>query len=354
MNIRAFLDKEIGGVFQGTQSNQYKACPKYLEVNIDNEKFMNKLYKMLKSSDLYTLQRSPSGAIRKGPRYITNMYAWDIKTSSIGAMITVIVDGYTYVVKYGNYKGQKAPEVYPSEAFNMFSEKCLECGINLNDYKIPNGAEVKQTIEAPLIKMYETHGETHKGLTNVHHIDFHNSYPAGLANTHPEFKPVVEYFYYLRKVYPEYKAVLNYTIGYMQSLKGGKNADWAHLSRDAIKDNNDRILALTTELILSGRRVIGHNTDGIWYQGSVYHGPGEGFKLGEWENDHTNCRFRAKSDGSYEFIENGEYHAVVRGSTSKDEIEPDRSKWQWGDIYCLDKIKFKFDSERGFYHEKEL
>ena len=136
MSLKSFLDKEVGGVFQGTSPNQYKTNPKYIEVDIDNEKFMNNLYMKLKRSDLYNLQRSPSGAIRKGPRYITNMYAWDIKTSSIGAMITVIIDGYTYVVKYGNYKGQKAPEVYPNEAFNLFSEKCLEFGINLNDYKI--------------------------------------------------------------------------------------------------------------------------------------------------------------------------------------------------------------------------
>ena len=43
--------------------------------------------------------------------------------------------------------------------------------------------------------MLEYHDENHPGLTNVHHIDFHNSYPAGLVNTHPEFKDVITFLY---------------------------------------------------------------------------------------------------------------------------------------------------------------
>ena len=93
----------------------------------------------------------------------------------------------------------------------------------------------------------------------------------------------------------------------MQSISGC-NARWAHLSRDAIKDNNDRVKKLAETLEKKGRMVLSFNTDGIWYKGPVYHGEGEGDGLGEWHNDHVNCKFRAKSSGSYEFIENKKYY----------------------------------------------
>ena len=77
-----------------------------------------------------------------------------------------------------------------------------------------------------------------------------------------------------------------------------------------------------------GRIVLSFNTDGIWYKGPVFHWEGEGESLGEWHNDHICCKFRAKSAGSYEFIENGVYHAVVRGISN--DIKDD---WEWGAIY---------------------
>lgn len=98
--------------------------------------------------------------------------------------------------------------------------------------------------------------------------------------------------------------------------------------------------------------VISYNTDGIWYQGAVYHGDGEGDDLGQWHNDHVNCRFRAKSAGSYEFIENGSYFPVVRGKTRLDDLIP-RDKWQWGDIYQneADLMTFRIDSD-GIHNEE--
>lgn len=351
--LEEFLEQKLFGVRQGINVNQYEAHPLFLEATPENEEKFNEIYFTVVAQDLYPLQRTKSGAIKKGPKYATNLYAWDLRHSSIGLQLTVVLGGKIYVVKYGNYKGTKCPEIYPNVAFQTFWEKCTEHGINLNNYKIGNGQEVKTEIERPMIEMMYIMSARDRGLTNVHHIDFHNSYPAGLVNTHPEFRPVVEYFYEKRKENPVNKAVLNYTIGWMQSWcpEKGRFAEWAHLSRDAIKNNNDRIEELTYELMVSGRAIVGYNTDGIWYQGEVYHGPGEGKSLGQWENDHVNCTFRAKSDGAYEFIENGEYHAVVRGSTTLDLVQPDRSKWQWGDIYRNNIIGFKFDKERGIYHE---
>ena len=91
----------------------------------------------------------------------------------------------------------------------------------------------------------------------------------------------------------------------------------------------------------NGRHLILTNVDGIWYTGDIYHGDGEGDKLGQWSNDHMNCTCRAKSAGAYEYIENGEYHAVVRGSTNLDKIKP-RDQWVWGDIYNEDAVPKKW------------
>ena len=77
---------------------------------------------------------------------------------------------------------------------------------------------------------------------NANHIDFHSSYPAGLANTHPEFRPILENLYNRRKENPMYKAILNLSIGYMQTLNViGFNARYAQLAKDAIADNNRRV-----------------------------------------------------------------------------------------------------------------
>ena len=79
-----------------------------------------------------------------------------------------------------------------------------------------------------------------------------------------------------------------------------------------------------------------YNTDGVWYyspNGKPYHGEGEGKGIGCWENDHLDCKWRAKSKGCYEFIEEGKYSPVVRGLTKYDKIKPDRTTWEWGDIF---------------------
>lgn len=241
----------------------------------------------------------------------------------------------------------------PYKAWNIFNDCCISNGIDLNNYKIDNGMEIKKEIPKPLINMKYHMNENDKGLTNVHHIDFHNSYPAGLCNTHPEFRDIIEPMYKLRKIKPEYKFVLNCVIGCMQSSKKNWKAQWAHLSRDAIKDNNYRVTFLAKLIEISGGEIIGFNTDGIWYRRPTpYHGANEGDELGQWHNDHINCIFRSKSDGAYEFIEDNKYHAVVRGETTLDRVK-NRDNWQWGDIYKGDLIMFKFNEEEGIIYEKE-
>ena len=179
-----------------------------------------------------------------------------------------------------------------------------------------------------------------KIFKNAHHIDFHSSFPSGLVNTHSEFKPVIEKLYNGRKRHPEYKYILNSTIGYMQSIPCCKAA-WAQLSRDAINDNNKRIDELAEKLIKSGRTILAFNTDGIWYTGDIYHDENEGNNICQWHNDHKDCIIRFKSAGAYEFIENDIYTPVIRGRTLLDNIK-DRSQWTWGDIFNKETLIKKF------------
>ena len=228
------------------------------------------------------------------------------------------------------------------KAFTAFKRILLKHGINLDEYAISNGAEVKETIEKPLIgaKREIFYDYT---FEKVNHIDFHSSYAGGLANTHPEFRDILTTLYSKREEKEEYKNILNFSIGFMQSVAGCK-ARWAHLSRDAIQDNNKRVKNLAETLEKKGRIVLTFNTDGIWYKGAVYHGAGEGEGLGEWHNDHIDCTFRARSAGSYEFIEKNVYHAVVRGVAN--DLKAD---WKWGDIYekKAEPQIFKFTEEGG-------
>ena len=239
-----------------------------------------------------------------------------------------------------------------TQAFRSFTKILKDYGINIEDYAITNGPDVKKTIETPYIKLER---DTYRDLIfdNANHIDFHSSYPAGLANTHPEFRPVLEDLYNKRKEDPMFKAILNLSIGYMQTLNViGFNARYAHLAKDAIADNNRRIENLAERLKNSGRIVISYNTDGVWYDGEPYHGEGEGPNLGQWSNDYVNCIFRAKSAGAYEFIENGKYYPVVRGQTTLDNIKP-RSSWEWGDIYKGTSLQYYYDMKDMHIHKCE-
>ena len=344
--IQEFLERKLEGVYQRGSLNQYNTKPLKLVPTEENAKVFNEIYQFIIKTDMNILERAPGGSIRKGPKYLRNFYAYDIQKSSLGVQLTISLDGYLRVVKFGLFGKETAPDIYPTKAFKMFTDKCLEYGINLDDYAIANGREVKENTDRVPIDMDKSIID--KTLYRVNHLDFHSSFPAGLANTHPEFKPVMEHFYNIRKVDPAAKFLMNSGIGFMCTEKFGFKARLAHLRKDAIEDNNRRIDEMRLRLIINGRRIIGHNTDGIWYQGAPYHGEGEGKALGQWENDHVNCMFRAKSDGAYEFIEAGEYHAVQRGQTTLDAIKP-RDQWVWGDIYKASVIGWKFDNKRGIY-----
>ena len=323
---------------------KYKPDKRYIHPNVigispEAAEEFNKIISWVMQSDIanYRLGRTERNCLCKKRQTFCGC-GWDIEETGYSAELTLIYEGM-WRIRFAT-DSNKENGISGREALQRFKAQCAKYGINLDEYIIDNGPDVKKDIEKYMIGWGTL--DDISGFNNVfegvHHIDFHNSFPAGLVNTHPEFYDVVNELYMGRKTNPQNKEILNLTIGAFQSL-GLNNACWAHLSRDAIADNNKRIRDLRDTLLAAGRVPLAYNTDGIWYYGDIYHGEGEGPALGQWENDHINCRIRFKSVGCYEFEENGEYHPVVRGKCYYDRVKA-REQWQWGDIFRDDAIPF--------------
>ena len=250
--------------------------------------------------------------------------------------------------------GNKAAEdnkINGRQAFTKFKKDCEKNGIDLESYMVDEdtGYMIKQTIEKPKIDVANKQflNTTFEG---VHHLDINSSYPAGLAESHPEFAPLIQKYFDKRKTNKDYKAILNLTIGFMQSTY--VDYRYSQLSRDAIHVNNKKVNDMTQWLIKHDRIVLAWNTDGIWFAGDSLLDIFNSSELGEWHQDYTDCKFRMKSAGCYEFICNGKYESRVRGKTKFEEEKP-RDQWEWGDIYreATDKIIKYIVTEDG--HVKE-
>ena len=297
----------------------------------------NRIYFWLKKQRLYKLERTSSGGIQNGSHM--KVPAWDVRANKYCVEMTVILEGFAWRIQFRT----KTPNKLSGRtAFTKFKRLLKKDGVDLDDYAINNGHEVKKDIETYLVKVWHQF-YVDKIFSNAHHIDFHSSFAGGLANTHPEFAPTLKKVFRDREKDEMNKHILNFSIGFMQSIQGC-NARWAHLSKDAIADNNKRLMELAKKVEDSGRKVLNLNTDGFWYDGPIYHGEGEGSELGEWSNDHTNCKFRMMSAGAYEYIEDGKYTPVVRGIPNDSKLE-----WEWGDIYTKKAVPdiFTFTEEEG-------
>lgn len=327
-----------------TKPNYSKIPVTICPMNDEGARDFNEFYKHVRELGYRRLKRTHSGGIcTKG----LVLPAWDISHTSTSVEIILIdLEGSCRVQFRHNLPEYSEDKISGREAMIHFKKHLEKYGIDLEAYSDEDGYKYKEEIERPLIRLSMPQ-IAHKVFTNVHHIDFHNSYPAGLCNTHEEFRPAVEELYLKRRENDKYKAILNLSIGFMQSKWCGYK--WARLSRDAINDNNARIKDLAAKLRDSGHFILSYNTDGIWYTGDIYHGEGEGDDLGEWCNDHTFCRWRAKSDGAYEFVEGGMYTPVVRGC-QYDRYKP-KSEWVWGDIYreFAEVVEYKFIEEEGIF-----
>ena len=303
----------------------------------EGAKGFNRIYLWLRKQNLKKLERTRSGGIKNGIHM--PLPAWDIRQNKYCLELTVLLNGFAWRIQF---RTEPTKRMSGRTAFTKFKRMLKKDGIDLDGYAIENGEEVKKEIESYIVRPNNKFF-IDKTFANAHHIDFHSSFPAGLRNTHPEFGQTLESLYRNREKNDVYKNILNFSIGFMQSINGC-GAKWAHLTRDAIKDNNDRVLSLAAKVEKAGRTVLLYNTDGFWYYGPIYHGEGEGEDLGEWHNDHINCTFRMSGAGSYEFIEDGVYNPVVRGIPNDTKLD-----WKWGDIYTKKAVPdiFTFDEEEG-------
>ena len=231
---------------------------------------------------------------------------------------------YRFIIGYGK---EKKNNLAGRQAFQIYKEELLKDNVNLDDLAITNGEEVKQTIPAPRIELNVAPERTYY---NAHHIDLNSAYNAGMMEKFPVLEKSVRRMYNLRKQNTEYKNVLNMTQGFMQSQLVGYK--FSHISKAGYEYTLRRLAELTEKLEASGRRILSYNTDGIWYQGEEYHDDGEGTDIGQWKNDHTDCKIRYKSKGCYEYVENGIYTPVFRGESSYEKVKP-RTDWEWGDIF---------------------
>jgi hypothetical protein len=218
-----------------------------------------------------------------------------------------------------------------------------------------DGLKIKKQIESPIIKTVKEEYKC-KEFDNCHHIDFNSSYASRIVEKYKELKPMYEYLYENRKEDNGYfKHCLTNSIGKMQS-KTCVDVDTKYktspyqlseFAKIAVNGTNDKIYEYLMLLQLSGRKPLLVNTDGIWYQGEIYHDKYEGLGLCQWKNDHKNCKLYIKSDGAYQFIEKGIVNSVVRGYTQLDSIKP-REFWEWREIDKYEAVCFyEFEFGKG-------
>lgn len=269
--------------------------------------------------------------------------------------IGCILAGNIYSFIFYASERERTKKVTGLDAFNMFKAECRKIAYPWAESCNEVIKEIKDTeIEKAWIKLNDgkLYSWSGRELANVHHIDRHSAWPASLCEAHPEF---YEYFHglYEKKEAFEgpseenvYKWYLNYAIGAMQSLKF-RGYRYPRLARDAINGNNRWMEMMTKRLERNKFTVIAYNTDGIFYAdfrnpNRLYHDELEGDDMGQWCHDHHFEKIRFKSAGAYEYIENGKYHAVVRGIPK--EIS---ETFVWGDIYIHHPKKYAWTDDKS-------
>ena len=308
----------------------------------EGAKRFNELIEFVESLNLDPLVRTRSGGISTNIKYFGPSY--DLRPLRSLIELTLLLSKGAWRFQFRtSFERMGNDAMGGHKAFYLFNDICRKYGLDLLDYKLENGARIKQEIQAPVRKVLSS-GYLDYDIEGVHHIDFNSSYISNLVEKFPEFRPVGEELYHGRKENPQYKGVINSTIGYFHTEK--HNYAWAHLAKAAINGNNEKVWALVRDLRYSGRTPLLINTDGIWYYGDLYHDANEGTELGQWRHDHTNCTLLIRSPNAYQYKENGKIKTVLSGKTRLDKSKP-RELWEWGDIYHTDACPIEFVLENN-------
>lgn len=315
-------------------------------INTLNE--FNTILQLIYTHKISRVELTQNGHYPK--RAYGNSYAWTKTPTTNTFEIVLVYCGriYKFIFWPGRFD-KETTKVSGRMALNKFRK---EAGNLAASFELTNNAdvaEVKKQIEkpkiclAPVVKLLGDHTFEAGEDWTIFHLDIHSAYPAGIAATTPQLKD------YFMKLYerkeagdPDAKLIMNAGIGAMQSLKlSGRR--YPELSRRAIEWTNKELERMTSILHLLNCSILAYNTDGIWVasRDGLPQLPDIGPALGQWDIDHVVEKIRFKSAGAYEYIENGQYKAVIRGRTRLDNIKT-REDWQWGDIFHHDAVLIKY------------
>ena len=336
--------------------NKYKIPCAIIPCNPDGAARFNRILKSLYESEYSQITRTPSGGISfERGKYRPPCY--DVRRCSACIEATVIdADGMIRVQLRSGF-GKETPEeekITGNQSWKLFIGFCNKHDVHIYDLALPSkeeGYAIKQQIQRPIIGLERA---TFRDLTfeRCHHLDLNSSHPSGMAEAFPVLRPVIQDIYEHRKESKRNKALLTHVWGYMQSP--GVQYRFSHISKAGMDYTCRRVRELRQRLIDERRVPILYNTDGIWYYGDVYHAEDEGYDLGMWKNDRINCKFRAISNGCYEYQEdNGVYHPVLRSTCALDKVKP-RDQWVWGDIKREEASSYLFYWGGGYVLNKPL
>lgn len=328
-----------------------------VEIPYSNYELWNELYFYAKSHFL-KVEPTPSGAFPNGSMKMHSRYMVYHINQSHELVFNCEHGCYRFIIqptklKENKVSGRKSVlELY--KVMDKFS-------IDLNKYSCKNGLNVKKTIESPVIEVTRS-SFLELIINHVYHLDLNSSYASRIVEAYPELKEVYTELYENRKEDNNYfKHVLTNSIGCFQSphcpdyndRRRTKPYMFAELSKIAINGTRKKILELKDKLIKNKFVPLLINTDGIWYYSNKgpYHDSEEGNELGQWKNDHIDCKFLMTSCGSYQYVENGVVHTVLRGTSNLDKVKK-REDWEFGDITRLNgRAYYYFDEEKGIVED---
>lgn len=341
----------------------YKLKPNKNQIPINHFTFenldeFNEIYQYVKSEYQRVNHTQSQGISNKVSERLHERY-FVVKGNQRFELVVVCAEGcYRFLLQNKKQKGNEIPGQQACRSIYNWAD---QYGIDMNKYALSDkneGLSVKNEIEKPHIQVLQKL-MLNKRLKNVYHMDFKSSYASRICEAYPELKPMYEDIFNHRKENNGYyKHVLTNSIGCWQSAycvdynTRHKTVPYqfANLSKIAINGTRAKIEKKIYRLKLKGMVPLLTNTDGIWYYSNhgPYHDSEEGDQLGNWQNDHVDCEFLMTSEGRYQYVEDGVCHTVVRGLCNLDASEPDRDKWQFGDILKIDQMfTYKFDDDKG-------
>lgn len=189
--------------------NEYKSVPttqnpnkKNIPVNLlkPTEENMDKFNDLLNYcivNKFRELKMTTSGGIKIEPLMIYPAYYYS--QCNLGAELIICKEKtYRFQFRADIAQDEKNKGYSGTKAFMNFKELCNKYGIDLKKYEIENGKLIHDSISNPPIELGKN-ALRDVIYEHVNHIDFHSSYPAGLANTHPEFYSLINDLFETRR-----------------------------------------------------------------------------------------------------------------------------------------------------------